>query len=51
MNLWRHPLDGSSPEQITHFTEGEIWAFAYSRDGEYLAYTRGRTDSDAIFDK
>ncbi|MCH7679889.1 protein kinase [candidate division KSB1 bacterium] len=48
MNLWRHPLDGSSPEQITHFTEGEIWAFAYSRDGKYLAYTRGRTDSDAI---
>ena len=48
MNLWRQPLDSSSPEQITHFTEGEIWAFAYSRDGKYLAYTRGRTDSDAV---
>ena len=47
-NLWRQPLDGSSPEQITHFTEGEIWAFAYSHDGKYFAYTRGRTDSDAV---
>jgi len=47
-NLWRLPLDGSSPEQITQFTEGEIWAFAYSRDGKYLAYTRGRTYSDAV---
>ena len=47
-NLWRQPLDGSSPEQITQFTEGEIWAFAYSHDGKYLAYTRGRTDSDAV---
>ena len=40
-NLWRLPLDGGSPAQITDFKSDEINFFAYSRDGKQLALSRG----------
>ena len=29
-NIWRQPIDGSPPVQITNFTSGQIFNFAYS---------------------
>lgn len=39
-NIWRQPIDGSSPVQITKFETGRIFNFAYSPDGKQLALTR-----------
>lgn len=42
-NLWRQPLSGDAPRQFTDFTSGEIWNFAYSRDGKRILLSRGNT--------
>ncbi|HST53539.1 MAG TPA: winged helix-turn-helix domain-containing protein [Pyrinomonadaceae bacterium] len=47
-NLWRQPLDGGAPKQITNFNSERIWDFAYSRDGRQLALARGETTRDAV---
>ncbi|MDI3299027.1 MAG: S9 family peptidase [Bacillota bacterium] len=36
-NLWRHPLRGGCPEQLTSFDRGTVRAFLASRDGRHLA--------------
>ena len=46
-NLWRQPIDGGLPTQVTSFTADEIFDFAVSRDGQ-LAMTRGRSLSDVV---
>ena len=40
INLWLQPLDGA-PRQVTHFTIGGVIQYAWSRDGRWLALTRG----------
>lgn len=47
-NIWRHPIDGSSPKQLTNFTSGNIYHFAYSLDGSRLFLARGNQVRDAI---
>ena len=47
-NLWRLPLDGGPPAQITDFKSDEINFFAYSRDGKQLALSRGNMTRDAL---
>jgi eukaryotic-like serine/threonine-protein kinase len=47
-NLWRVPLDGTPPSQITDFKSDFIYNFSYSRDGKQLALTRGNTTRDAV---
>jgi Tol biopolymer transport system component len=47
-NIWRQPLDGGAPKQITHFTSGQIVGFAWSRNGKWLSLARGETSSDVI---
>ena len=47
-NLWRQPLDGSAPKQITNFKSDLIYNFAYSRDGRDLALSRGIHTRDAV---
>ena len=47
-NLWRQPLDGAPPKQITDFKSDRIYAFAYSRDGKMLAFARGNSSSDVV---
>jgi Tol biopolymer transport system component len=48
VNLWAQPLDGGKPKQITHFADGIIYNFAWSRDGKQLALARGTYSSDAV---
>ena len=47
-NLWRQPLDGSTPKLITDFKSDLILNFAYSRDGRNLAVARASQVSDAV---
>ena len=47
-NLWRQPLDGGKPEQITNFKSDLIFNFAYSLDGRRLALSRGSQSGDAV---
>ena len=46
-NIWNRPLDGSPPHPLTDFHGGEIFSFAWSRDGN-LAISRGMHTSDLV---
>jgi len=50
-NIWRQPIDGGPPFQITKFETGRIFNFAYSRDGKQLALSRGTLNSDVVLIK
>jgi serine/threonine protein kinase/Tol biopolymer transport system component len=50
-NIWRQPLAGGQPRQITNFQSGEIFSFDWSRGGKQLAVARGATSQDAILMK
>ena len=47
-NIWRQPLDGGPPVQVTNFTDRRIFNFAYSANGEQLALSRGTLNRDVI---
>jgi Tol biopolymer transport system component/predicted Ser/Thr protein kinase len=50
-NLWTEPTSSNPARQLTHFTSGVIWAFAWSQDGKYLAIARGTSQSDGVLFK
>jgi DNA-binding winged helix-turn-helix (wHTH) protein/Tol biopolymer transport system component len=45
-SLWRQPLDGSPPIQVTRFDGEPIENFAWSQDGKRFAFTRSTSVSD-----
>ncbi len=47
-NLWEQPLAGGEPKQLTGFTSGLIFDFAWSSDHSKLLLTRGSVSSDVI---
>lgn len=47
-NLTAIPRDGSKPHNLTDFTSGHIYRYAYSRDGTRLFLARGYPTRDAI---
>ena len=47
-NLWRFPLDGSTPRPVTTFTSEEIMNYRWSRDGKTLAMSRGTDSADVV---
>jgi eukaryotic-like serine/threonine-protein kinase len=48
-NIWRQPLDGGPPKQLTDFDKGgQVLSFAWSRDGRQLAMARGTSKSDVV---
>ena len=47
-NVWAEPLTGGAPRQLTYFDSNQIFFFAWSRDGEKLALSRGNASADAI---
>ena len=47
-NIWRQPVDGGSPVQITNFTTNRIANFAFTPDGSQLALSRGTFNSDVV---
>jgi WD40-like Beta Propeller Repeat len=47
-NIWRWPLDGSAPTQLTHFASEELRSFDWSWDGKLLACVRGGWRGDVV---
>jgi eukaryotic-like serine/threonine-protein kinase len=47
-NVWEQALTGGEPRQITNFTSGRIFDFAWSRDGKQLVLAKGNQSSDVI---
>jgi Tol biopolymer transport system component len=47
-NIWIRPLDGGPERQLTDFKSEQLYRFAWSRDGKYLAVTRGAMMKDVI---
>jgi Tol biopolymer transport system component/DNA-binding winged helix-turn-helix (wHTH) protein len=47
-NLWRLPVDGGKPRQLTNFDGGLIRNFAVSPDFKQIAVSRGNPMSEAI---
>jgi len=47
-NVWEQLLTGGDPHQVTRFASGQIFSFAWSRDGKQLLLSRGNESSDVI---
>jgi Tol biopolymer transport system component len=47
-NLWRQPLDGAAPTQITNFTEDAIFYYDWLGDEEQLIVSRGAKTRDIV---
>jgi serine/threonine protein kinase/Tol biopolymer transport system component len=47
-NVWEQPLAGGVPRQVTNFTSGQIFDFAWSRDGKQLLLAKGEETSDVV---
>jgi Tol biopolymer transport system component len=48
-NLYRLPLGGGAPVEITHFAEGRIQLHRWSPDGKHIAMTRRIDNSDNLW--
>ena len=47
-NIYLMPLDGGEPQQLTDFSEGEIFDFDVSPDGSTLLIAQGRRVRDIV---
>jgi len=47
-NIWEQPLTGGTPLQLTKFPAGDMFAFAWSKDGKQLAFSRGQRKTDVV---
>jgi Tol biopolymer transport system component len=47
-NIWSQPLAGTAAQQLTAFDTGEVFSFAWSRDGQRLAVARGTVNTDVV---
>jgi Tol biopolymer transport system component len=47
-NLWKQPVAGGKPEQLTDFTNGACYSLEYSWDGSRLYLARGDELRDAV---
>ena len=47
-NIWIQPLDDSPPRQLTDFKSDRIFSFDWSRDGKWLALSRGPEQRDVV---
>ncbi len=47
-NIFRQPIEGGEPTQMTHFTSEQIYGIAVSRDGKQIALSRGFESNDVM---
>ena len=47
-NLWRQPIEGGAPIQLTDFKTDQIYYFDWTRDGKQLCLARGSSTSDVV---
>ena len=50
-NIWRQPISGGAPKQLSNFRDLRIWNFAWSRDGKRIALSRGSAERDVLLIK
>ena len=50
-NMWSLPADGGAPKKLTDFKSDRIFWFDFSRDGRWLALSRGNESSDVVLIK
>jgi Tol biopolymer transport system component/DNA-binding winged helix-turn-helix (wHTH) protein len=46
--IWKQPLDGGPPVRLPGLPAEKLFAYAWSRDGRWFAYSRGKSISDAV---
>jgi Tol biopolymer transport system component len=47
-NVWEQALSGGEPRQVTRFTSGLMFDFAWSPDGKKLFLAKGNQSADVI---
>lgn len=47
-NIWVQPLAGGALTPLTKFSSGDMYAFAWSKDGKHLAFSHGQRKSDVV---
>jgi serine/threonine protein kinase/Tol biopolymer transport system component len=47
-NVWRQPIEGGAPQQVTDFNSGLIFNFVWLPNGKDMAVARGSTSSDVV---
>jgi Tol biopolymer transport system component len=47
-NISIQPLDGSPPRPLTRWSADPVFFFDWSRDGKWLAFSKGATTSDVV---
>jgi serine/threonine protein kinase/Tol biopolymer transport system component len=47
-NIWTQGFDDGPPKQLTDFTAGQIFNFAWSQDGRQVALARGSLTDDVV---
>ncbi len=47
-NVWRQPIAGGPPRQVTDFSSGLIFNFVWLPNGKDMAVARGSTSSDVV---
>lgn len=47
-NLWAQPLNGGAPYPLTNFNSGQIYNYAFARDGQHVYLARGYPIRDAL---
>jgi serine/threonine protein kinase len=47
-NIWIQPVDDSPARQLTDFKSDRIFSFDWSRDGKWLALSRGPEERDVV---
>jgi eukaryotic-like serine/threonine-protein kinase len=47
-NIWEQPITGAPRRQITEFTSGDIFDFAWSHDGTQLLLAKGELFGDVV---
>jgi Tol biopolymer transport system component len=50
-NIWKQPIEGGEPQQLTDFTNGACYNLSFSLDGSRLYIARGDELRDAILIK
>jgi len=50
-NIWKVPVNGGDPIQVTTFQSGRLFNFAYSADGKSIVLSRGDVESDVFLIK
>lgn len=47
-NVWEQKIAGGEPKPITHFTEGLVFDFCWTRDGHTLIILKGDINQDVV---